>query len=71
LCIVAGVLVDIDHIVDIRLNRERSFESAEAKYRMEDGSSFFTELKLLLFCAGSHLYFHSCCFPQLVISVTW
>ena len=33
LCIVAGVLVDIDHIVDIRLNRGHFFESTEAQYR--------------------------------------
>jgi len=33
LSMITGVLVDIDHILDIRLNRKHFFESTEAKYR--------------------------------------
>jgi hypothetical protein len=33
LCMIAGVLVDIDHILDICINRKHFFESTEAKYR--------------------------------------
>lgn len=33
LCIVAGVFVDIDHIMDFRLNRELINESLESRFR--------------------------------------
>jgi hypothetical protein len=38
LCIAVGVFMDVDHIVDWRLNRGYSFESVEAGYR--DGRWF-------------------------------
>lgn len=32
LCIVFGVFLDVDHVIDYRLNRGRSFESLESRF---------------------------------------
>jgi hypothetical protein len=63
LCIVAGVLVDIDHVVDIRLNKEHFFESNEAKYR--DGRWFviFHGIETVAVLCGLSILFPFLLFP--------
>jgi len=63
LCIVVGVLVDIDHIVDLRLNKERFFEDTKAKYK--DGRWFvvFHGIETVFVFCGLSILFPFLIFP--------
>lgn len=63
LCIAVGVFVDIDHVVDWRLNRGHSYESAEAKYRNGRWFVIFHGIEAVAVLCGLSILFPFLLFP--------
>lgn len=63
LCIVVGVFVDIDHVIDLRLNREHFFESTEVKYRNGRWFVVFHGIETIVALCGLSIAFPFLIFP--------
>lgn len=62
-CVVFGVVVDIDHVVDIRLNKEYSFDSVETKYREGRWFIVFHGIETVVALCGLSILFPFLTFP--------
>lgn len=63
LCIVFGVLIDVDHIVDYRLNRWHMSESLESRFKKGRMFVVFHGIENIIILAALSIFFPFLIFP--------